>query len=73
MEITVIGDDYEFKRDVVSLVEPRNSNINASGLTPESIKTTSNIHGQEPKEYKEQKISTTYKFDKRLKQSAITK
>ena len=66
MEITVIGDDYEFKRDLANVVEPRLSNL---GEDPNIITTTSNIHGEKSNP----KLSTVYKFDKRLNQSAITK
>ena len=66
MEITVIGDDYEFKRDLANIVEPRLSNL---GEDPNIITTTSNIHGEKSNP----KLSTVYKFDKRLNQSAVTK
>lgn len=72
MEITVIGDDYEFKRDVANYVEPRSNNLEVSQSNPRNVKTTSNIHDW-PSTNKEQKISTIYKFDKRLKQAAIVK
>lgn len=69
MEITVIGDEYEFKRDIVDCVEPRLNKLEVSESQPENITTTSNIHDKE----KETKLSTVYKFDKRLKQKAIVK
>ncbi len=76
MEITVIGDDYEFKRDLVDLNNARSNNLEVSNSNPINITTTSNIHGTELKSYKEDKIlgpSVVYKYDKRLKQSAIVK
>lgn len=79
MEITVIGDDYEFKRDIVNIEEPRSWNKSVSESNPSNITTTSNIHGEEPKSSKihdgvdNPKVSTTYKFDRRLKQAAIIK
>lgn len=76
MEITVIGDDYEFKRDAVELNESRAIRLEVSDSNPTNVTTTSNIHGEELKQYKEPKIfgpSVTYKYDKRLKQSALIK
>ena len=73
LEITVIGDDYEFKRDIVNIEEPRSWNKTVSESNPSNITTTSNIHGVEPKWNKEQKISTVYKFDRRLVVAAIIK
>lgn len=74
MEITVIGDDYEFKRDTITLNEARAGRLEVQTDDPTDIRTTSNIHSMEPKEsYKDPKLSTVYKFDKRLNQSAITK
>jgi hypothetical protein len=79
MEITIIGDDYEFKRDLVNIEEPRSWNKSVSESNPSNITTTSNIHGQEPKPEKihagidNPKISTRYKFDERLKQTTIIK
>lgn len=77
MEITIIGDDYEFKRDVVDFqnIDFRKEwKKEVSESNPINIRTTSNIHGQEPKEdYKNPKPSTEYKYDKRLNQSTITK
>ena len=70
LEITIIGDDYEFKRDAVDIVEPRTGKQEVSASDPINVKSTSNIHGERndiPK------ISTEYKYDKRLNQSAIVK
>lgn len=76
LEITVIGDDYEFKRDAVTLNESRTNRLEVNNSNPNNVTTTSNIHGNELKDYKEGKIlgpGITYKFDKRLKQAAIIK
>ena len=85
MEITIIGDDYEFKRDYFDSqfnpLGPTRANrleVQTNDLT--NIRTTSNIHGDEvssPTTYKQPNSVTpslwTYKFDKRLNQSALVK
>lgn len=82
MEISIIGDDYEFKRDVVDFqnIDTRKEwKLEVYESDPLNVKTTANIHGREPKLEKirdgvdNPKISTRYNFDKRLKQSVITK
>ena len=82
MEITIIGDDYEFKRDIVDFQDVdarRDWKLEVSESDPSNVTTTSNIHGREPKLEKiregvdNPKRSTTYKFDERLKQSVIIK
>lgn len=73
LEITIIGDDYEFKRDLVTLDRQRAIRKEVSDQNPNNIRTTSNVHGQEPKEYKETKLSTRYEYDKRLNQSTVVK
>jgi hypothetical protein len=72
MEITIIGDDYEFKRDVVNFENinfRKNERLEVSQSNPNNVKTTSNVHNAD----KEIKPFTFYKFDKRLKQKAIVK
>ena len=69
LEITVVGDDYEFKRDLANVVEPRTEKLEVSESNPNNIKTTSDIHGQKSNP----KLSTEYKYDKRLNQSTIVK
>ena len=76
MEITVIGDSYEFKRDVVELNESRSIRKEIVTDNPNDIRTTSNIHGNEdlkPNRYEQLNEPLTFKYDKRLKQSAIVK
>ena len=86
MEITVIGDDYEFKRDCFDQSNPldqaRANRLEVQTSDSTDIRTTSNIHGDEvtdPTGYKQPENSGqnprfwTYKFDKRLNQSALTK
>ena len=76
MEITVIGDDYEFKRDVIQLDEHRQIKKEVETDNPNDIRTTSNIHGDEntkPNRYEQLTESLVFKYDKRLKQSAIVK
>lgn len=68
MEISIIGDDYEFKRIPTPLNEARSNRPEVSTWNPNIITTTSNIHGQN--------FNTshwTYHFDRRLNQSAIVK
>lgn len=68
MEISIIGDDYEFKRIPTLLNEARSNRPEVSTWNPNIITTTSNIHGQN--------FNTshwTYHFDRRLNQSAIVK
>lgn len=74
LEITIIGDDYEFKRDLADIKESRMNRLEVSQSNPLNVRTSSNVHGIEPKEeYKFPKNSTEYKYDKRLNQSTITK
>ena len=70
LEITVLGDDYEFKRDLVTLNEQRSIRKEVDDQNPNNIRTTSNVHGERNDD---PKISTKYKYDERLKQSAIVK
>jgi hypothetical protein len=48
MEITVIGDDYEFKRTPVELNSSRTDKLEVQTDDPFVITTTSNVHGQIP-------------------------
>lgn len=74
MEITVIGDDYEFKRDVVELNDSRAIRKEVETDNPNIITTTSNIHGEiNNVPDNTHKPNGYYHFDKRLNQSAITK
>lgn len=74
LEITIIGDDYEFKRDLANVKESRANRLEVSQSNPLNVRTSSNVHGLEPtEEYKFPKNSTVYKYDKRLNQSAIIK
>lgn len=65
MEITVIGDDYEFKRDLVDLTPVHKERAEYNDV--EKIRTTSNTHGDDS--YRSD--TWTYKFDNRLNQKAL--
>ena len=65
MEITVIGDDYEFKRDLVDLTPVHKERAEYDDV--EKIRTTSNTHSDNP--YRSD--TWTYKFDNRLNQKAL--
>ena len=65
MEITIIGDDYEFKRDLTNLELVHKELSEYRNV--EKIRTTSNTHGDNT--YRSD--SWTYKFDNRLNQKAI--
>ena len=65
MEITVIGDDYEFKRDLVDLAPAHKERAEYDDV--EKIRTTSNTHGDNP--YRSD--TWVYKFDNRLNQKAL--
>lgn len=65
MEITVIGDDYEFKRDLVNLTPAHKERAEYDDV--EKIRTTSNTHGDNT--YRSD--TWTYKFDNRLNQKAL--
>lgn len=65
MEITIIGDDYEFKRDLTNLESVHKELSEYRNV--EKIRTTSNTHGDNT--YCSD--SWTYEFDNRLNQKAI--
>lgn len=65
MEISIIGDDYEFKRDLTNLTEVHK--VRAEYNNVNDIRTTSNTHGNNT--YRSD--NWTYKFDRRLNQKAI--
>lgn len=73
MEITVIGDSYEFKRDLIKAedVEEIRKEYD-SNLNP-NTSTTSNIHGNKEDDSDFKSQFGKFHFDKRLNQSAITK
>ena len=77
MEITVVGDDYEFKRvKVDEIAEVRTWYKTISESNPDNVKTTSDIHGnlaehQDPDD--KHRPDGYYHFDKRLNQSVLTK
>lgn len=74
MEITVMGDDYEFKRDVTHLedVHTELARKEYEGVT--DIKTTSDTHGNyENRNTVKQSPFGYYHFDRRLNQSTLTK
>ena len=65
MEITIIGDDYEFKRDLTELTDVHKERAEYNNIT--NIGTTSNTHGDNT-------YSTdvwNYKYNNRLNQKAI--
>ena len=70
LEITILGDDYEFKRKLANSVAPRTGKLEVSQSNQNNVTTTSNIHGERNDV---PKISTEYKYDERLNQSAIVK
>lgn len=73
MEITVIGDDYVFKRTPVDLTSGHKERGEYEDVL--KIHTTSNIHGDLESTQIETEHSPKgyYCFDKRLNQSALTK
>jgi transcriptional regulator of aromatic amino acid metabolism len=73
MEITIIGDDYVFKRTPVDLTSGHKEHGEYEGVL--KIHTTSNIHGDLESTQTETAHSPKgyYHFDKRLNQSALTK
>lgn len=73
MEITVIGDDYVFKRTPVNLTSGHKEHSEYENVS--DIHTTSNIHGDLESTQLETEHSPKgyYHFDKRLNQSALTK
>lgn len=74
MEITVIGDDYEFKRDVTKLEEVHSELARKEYTDTSQIKTTSDTHGNlEDPSIDKHSPHGYYHFDKRLNQSAIIK
>ena len=74
MEITVIGDDYEFKRDVTELKEVHSELVRKEYTGISQIKTTSDTHGNlEDTNIDKHSPHGYYHFDKRLNQSVIIK
>lgn len=73
MEITVIGDDYVFKRQAVDLTPKHKERAEYGDVS--QIHTTSDIHGNLELEQIETVHSPKgyYHFDTRLNQSALTK
>lgn len=67
MEITVIGDSYEFKRDVTTLSSEHKERAEYNGVN--QIKTTSDTHGNNL--YRSD--TWRYKLDKRLNQQVLIK
>ena len=73
MEITIVGDDYVFKRMAVDLTVGHKERGEYENVT--KIHTTSDIHGDKESTQTETEHSPKgyYHFDKRLNQSVLTK
>lgn len=70
LQISVIGDDYEFKRQIVQCANARKIRLEISETDPEKVTTTSDIH---EKINAPIGIDVRYKWDWRLHQNAIVK
>jgi hypothetical protein len=73
MEITVIGDSFEFKRDVVDLKSSREWNLAVGDSDQSTVTTTSNTHGKKDGAVNLNNPRGVYHWDRRLNQSVITK
>ena len=73
MEITIVGDDYVFKRMAIDLTIGHKERDEYENVT--KIHTTSDIHGDKESTQTETEHSPKgyYHFDKRLNQSVLTK
>lgn len=68
--ISIIGDDYEFKREIVNYAESRGIRLEVQDSDPSKVMTTADIHNDLNSS---PDIDISYKWDWRLHQNAIVK